>query len=311
MSEHHNHHHAGGLSEARVKLSLALTLGFVAIEAIAGLQAHSLALLSDAGHNFTDAFALLLSWYALRVARKPPTEGKTYGYHRVGILTALFNAVTLLVIAGLIFIEAFRLFAHPEPVHSGPMIVVALAAVVMNTVIAIWLHGASHSSLNVRSAFIHMVGDALSSAAVVVAGIVIHFTGWPFADPLVSVLIGIFVIYSSIGIVREAMNVLLEGTPRGVDMKRLVTALQNVPGVEDVHDLHVWTIGDGVNALSCHLRVADASVARSGTVLREVKEMLAADYAVHHSTIETECCGCDTTEIYCRMDVHTHTGCEH
>src|SRR4051794_11248491 len=193
MAERHNHHHAGGMSEGRLKLSLILTLGFVAVEAIAGMRAHSLALLSDAGHNFTDAFALLLSWYALRVARKPATAGKTYGYHRVGILTALFNAMTLIAIAVLIFVEAFRLFQHPEPVQSGPMMAVAFIAVILNSVVAVWLHGASHHSLNVRSAYIHMLGDALSSAGVVAAGAVIYFTGWVFVDPLVSLLIALFI----------------------------------------------------------------------------------------------------------------------
>ena len=311
MAENHNHHSAGGMSEGRLRLSLLLTIGFVAVEGIAGARAHSLALLSDAGHNFTDALALLLSWYALRVARKPATSGKTYGYHRVGILTALFNSLTLLVIAGLIFAEAFRLFAHPEPVQSGPMIVVALIAVLMNTVIAMWLHGASHDSLNMRSAFIHMLGDAFSSAGVVVAGIAIRFTGWAYADPLVSVLIGIFIVYTSLGIVKEAVNVLLEGTPSGLDMKKLVTAMQVVPGVEDVHDLHVWTIGDGMNALSCHLRVGGSDAAGAAKVVREVKEMLAAHYSVRHSTIETECNGCDTNEIYCQMEPHSHAGCGH
>ena len=163
------------------------------------------------------------------------------------------------------------------------MIVVALAAVVMNTVIAVWLHAASHDSLTVRSAFIHMIGDALSSAAVVLAGLVIHFTGWPYADPLVSLLIAAFIVYSSVGIVRDAVNILLEGTPRDVDMQRLVAAIHGVPGVEDVHDLHVWTIGDGMNALSCHLRVAEADTARASVVVREVKQLLAANYAMRHS----------------------------
>ncbi len=309
MSQQHNHHSASGMSEGKLKLSLILTLGFVALEGIAGVRAHSLALMSDAGHNFTDAFALLLSWYALWIARKPATPGKTYGYHRVGILTALFNAVTLLAIAVFICVEAIHLFAHPEPVQGGPMIVVALAAVILNTIIAVWLHGASHDSLNVRSAFIHMVGDAISSAAVVVAGLVIRFTGWPYVDPLVSVLIAAFIVYSSAGIVRDAVNILLEGTPRGVDMKRLLTAMQSVPGVEDVHDLHVWTIGDGMNALSCHLRVSDADAPRASGVVLEVKQMLAANYAMRHSTIETECCGCHTSEVYCQMEVRSHSGC--
>ena len=309
MSQPHNHHSAGGMSEARLKLSLVLTLAFVLLEAVAGVRAHSLALISDAGHNFTDGFALLLSWYALWIARKPATPGKTYGYHRVGILTALFNAVTLLAIAAFICVEAVHLFAHPEPVQSGPMIAVAIVAVIMNTVIAIGLHSGSHDSLNMRSAFIHMLGDALSSAAVVVAGLVIRFTGWQYVDPIVSVLIALFIFYTSIGIVRDAVNILLEGAPRGMDMKRLVAAIQSVPGVEDVHDLHVWTIGDGMNALSCHLRVAEADIPRASTVVSDVKAMLAANYSMRHTTIETECAGCHTSEVFCQMEAHSHSGC--
>jgi cobalt-zinc-cadmium efflux system protein len=310
MAGHHNHHHAGGMSEGRLKLSLAVTLGFVVLEAIAGVRSHSLALISDAGHNFTDAFALLLSWYAIWIARKPATSGKTYGYHRVGILTALFNALTLVLIAVFIFIEASHRFVHPEPVQSVPMIVVALISVALNSLIAVWLHGDSHKSLNVRSAYIHMLGDALSSAGVAVAGAIIHFTGWAYADPIVSILIALFIVYSSIDVVKEAVNVLLEGTPRGVDMKRLVTAMCSVPGVADVHDLHVWTIGDGMIALSCHLTVAESDVERASHVVRDVKQMLATSYSAHHSTIETECCGCHTNEVFCQMEAHTHAGCE-
>ena len=299
------------MSESRLKLSIILTLCFVAIEAVAGIRAHSHALLSDAGHNFTEAFALLLSWYAWWIARKPATSGKTYGYHRVGILTALFNAMTLLLIAGVIVYEAIQLFTHPAPVQSGPMIGVALIAVLMNTAIAVWLHAASHDSLNMRSAFIHMLGDALSSAGVVVAGLVIRFTGWVYADPLVSVLIAGFIVYSSFGIVKEAIHVLLEGAPRGLDMKRLVAEMQSISGVDDVHDLHVWTIGDGMNALSCHLRVAESDATAAARVVRDVKAMLAADYGMRHSTIETECCGCHTNEIYCQMEADSHSGCSH
>ena len=310
MAGSHSHHSAGGMDESKLKLSLLLTAAFVVIEAVAGARAHSLALLSDAGHNFTDAFALLLSWYALRIARRPATQGKTYGYHRVGILTALFNAVTLLVIAAWIVSEAIRLFAHPAPVQSGLMIGVALVALAMNTVIAVWLHAGSHDSLNIRSAFIHMLGDALSSAGVAAAGVVIYFTGWVYADPLISVLIALFIVYSSVGIVLEAVNVLLEGTPRGLDMANLLTAMQSVPGVEDVHDLHVWTIGDGMNALSSHLRVSESNIAGAGAVVREVKQMLSLKYATRHSTIETECGGCHTSEVYCQMEAHSHIGCD-
>ncbi|HZO90227.1 MAG TPA: cation diffusion facilitator family transporter [Chthonomonadaceae bacterium] len=309
-AHHHSHHHAADLSEGRLKLSLCLTFGFVILEALVGLSAHSLALLSDAGHNFTDALALALAWYALWIARKPATTTKTYGYHRVGILTALFNAVTLLVIAVLIFVEAYWLLFHPWPVESLPMIVVAAVAVFLNTLIALWLHGEAAHDVNVRSAFLHMVGDALSAAAVIVAGLVIHYTGWVYADPLVSVLIGLFIVYSSWGIVTETINVLLEGTPKGLDVQAMVKDMEAVPGVSDIHDLHVWTIADGMHALSCHLRVEEEDIPNAAGVVREVKDLLAERYEVRHSTIETECGGCEPGELHCRMPAR-HSTCSH
>jgi cobalt-zinc-cadmium efflux system protein len=295
------------MSETKLKLSLLLTLSFVVIEAGVGMRAGSLALLSDAGHNFTDALALALSWYAIWIAGKPATPSKTYGYHRVGILTALFNALTLIVIAVFIFSEAWQAFAHPHGVSSVPMMIVASIAFVMNTVIALALRSEAAHDVNMRSAFIHMAGDALSSLGVIAAGAVIHFTGWVYADPLVSVLIGLFIVYSSWGIVRETVNVLLEGTPRGLDIGDMAQAMQAVPGVTDVHDLHVWTIGDGMNALSCHLRVCEPDLPRTAGVVSAVKNLLATRYNVRHSTIETECGGCESSELYCRMDKSGHS----
>jgi cobalt-zinc-cadmium efflux system protein len=302
------HHSAAHLSEGRLKLSLLFTFGFVVIEAIAGLRAGSLALLSDAGHNFTDAMALALSWYALWIARKPATPTRTYGYHRVGILMALLNAVTLLVIAVFIFGEAYRLFLSPHSVASMPLIVVASLAVLLNAGIALGLRRDAAHNVNLRSAYIHMAGDALSAAGVVVAGVVIHFTGWSYADPLVSVLIGLFIVYSSWGIVVETVNILLEGTPQGLDVGAMACAMQEMPGVEDVHDLHVWTIADGMNALSCHLRVNADNLSRAAEVLQEVKRMLAENYEVTHSTIETECSGCSANELYCQMPLREAEG---
>lgn len=292
------------MSQTKLKLSLALTLMFVVIEAIVGWRANSLALLSDAGHNFTDALALGLSWYALWIATKPATPTKTYGYHRVGILTALFNAVTLMVIALFIFGEAWQLFLSPHEVSSLPMIVVASIAFLMNTVIALALRGEAAHDVNMRSAFIHMVGDALSSLGVVGAGILIHFTHWNYADPLVSVLIGLFILSSSWGIVQETINILMEGTPRNLNVNALAEAIQAVPGVADVHDLHVWTIGDGMNALSCHLSVHETDIRQSARVVRTVKDLLVANYNVRHSTIETECEGCDNSALYCQLSRH-------
>lgn len=295
------------MSEGRLKASILLTLGFVLLEAIVGLRSHSLALLSDSGHNFTDALALVLSWYALWIARKPATATRTYGYHRVGILTALFNAITLIAIALFIFGDAVHLFQHPATVQSLPMIAVATIAVLMNTVIAMALRKEAAHDVNMRSAFIHMAGDALSAAGVIVAGIVIKLTGWNYADPLVSVLIGGFIVYSSWGIVTETINILMEGTPVGMDIRAMALAMQGVPGVVDVHDLHVWTIATGMNALSCHLQVGDADGPTTVQVVRDVKTLLASRFEVCHSTIETECGGCNTDELYCQLEAQEHS----
>lgn len=310
MSHHCSHHDASGLSEGRLKLSIGLTFGFVLLEILLGLRAHSLALVSDAGHNFTDGLALVLSWFALWIARKPATPQKTYGYHRVGILTALINAVTLLLISFFIFGEAWTLFHHPEPVASLPMIVVASVAVLMNTVIALWLRKDAHHDLNMRSAYIHMAGDALSAAGVVVAGLVIRTTGWVYADPLISILIGVFIAVSSWGILVETVNVLLEGAPRGMDMDRVAESILAVPGVADLHDLHVWSLSDGMNALSCHLRVHESATPRIASIVRDVKAVLAHNFDVNHSTIETHCSDCTSNELYCQM-TSVASRCDH
>src|SRR2546429_3765564 len=238
----HSHDHGESLPGPRLVLSILLTLAFVAGEAIAGYFAHSLALLSDAGHNFADALALIFSWYGIWIARRPFTAQRTFGYHRVGILAALVNAVSLVVIALLIFWEASTRLGHPEPVQSTPMIVVALIAILMNTVISFGLRSAAKKDLNVRSAYLHMLGDAISAAGVVVAGLVVAFTGASIADPLVSILIGTLILWSSWGILKDSVNVLLEAIPAGMNMIEVEQAIANVHGVLEVHDLHVWTI---------------------------------------------------------------------
>lgn len=307
---HHHHHDASSMSDGKIKASILLTAAFVALEIVVGMRSHSLALISDAGHNFTDALALILSWYALWIARKPANPSKTFGYHRVGILAALVNAVSLVLIAIFILKEAFVLFLHPQQVDSLPVILVAGAALIMNTVIALGLRGEAAHSVNMRGAFLHMAGDALAAASVVVAGVIIYFTHWWLADPLISALIGLFIIYSSWGMVTETVNILMEGTPRGMDVNQLASQMQSISGVQEVHDLHVWSIRDGMNALSCHLRIKESDLPRSGEIVHGVKAMLAARYAVNHSTIETECGGCEDAELYCVM-MPRSGGCDH
>jgi len=287
----------------RLLLSVIITVAFVIGEATAGYFSNSLALLSDAGHNFADALALVLSFYGLWIAQRPSSAKRTFGYHRVGILTALVNAVALVVIALLIFWEAISRLRQPEPVHSTPMIVVSLIAVLMNTVISLWLRKAANSDLNVRSAYMHMVGDAVSAVGVVIAGVIVAFTGASIADPVVSLLIGLLILWSSWGILKESVNVLLEGIPEGMEMETVERTIGAVAGVLAVHDLHVWTVGSGMVCCSCHISVEEQSVRSGENVLRAVAEELEHKFGISHSTIQVEVEGCEPNDMYCIMKV--------
>ncbi len=267
--------------------ALGLTLVFVAIEAIAGWRAHSLALMSDAGHNFADAAALGLSWYAMVIARRRATTTMTFGYHRVGVLAALVNAASLVMIAVIIFWEAFGRFRHPEAVDPVVMIVVAAVAVVLNTVISMSLHK-GRDDLNIRSAYLHMVGDAVSAGGVVVAGVVVRLTGAHQADPVVSVLIGLLILWSSWGILCECLNVLLEGVPADLNIDAMESALRGIPNVGDVHHLHAWTISSGFLACSCHIVPLAAGVEEQQQILEQAQRLLETTFDVHHTTIQVE-----------------------
>jgi cobalt-zinc-cadmium efflux system protein len=297
----HNHAHSESTVTRRLIVSTALTLAFVLAEAAAGLWANSLALLADAGHNFADALALAISWYALWMAQRPANARKTFGYHRVGILAALVNAVSLVVIALAIAWEAGLRLRTPEPTAGGWMIGVAFLAAVLNGAISLWLrHDAAHD-LNIRAAFIHMLGDFLASIGVVVAGIVVALTGSSLADPLVSLLIAALILWSSWDILIEAVDVLLEAVPKGLDTAEVEQALKGVSGVLDIHDLHVWTIASGIIACSCHILVAEQSIKSGQQVLRAVGVMLRERFNVTHPTIQVEVEGCDPSDMYCAM----------
>lgn len=311
--------HVHGATSGRLLwISLALTVAFVVVELFWGLRAHSLALVSDAGHNASDALALGLAAYAVWVARRPASSHKTFGYHRVAILTALANAVALVVIALAILWEAWQTFLHPTPPQGTVMIVVAAIAVLLNTLIAYWLRGESHHSLNARAAYIHMAGDALSALGVVIAGFAVKYFGWTLADPLVSVLIAAFILYSSWGVIREATDVLLESTPRGLNVDALVAAMRETPAVQDVHDLHVWTVSDGLHFLSCHVVLPDAcTMAQASETVATLNRRLQDEFSIGHATIQAELaggdvCAADDTALYCgTMESHGHTGCTH
>jgi cobalt-zinc-cadmium efflux system protein len=279
--------------------ALALTLTFVVGESIFGWLGHSLALLSDAGHNLADAAALAFSWYAISIAHKPSNHNMTYGYHRVGILAALANAVSLVVIAIVIGWEAVGRIRHPEPAEGGTMIAVALVAIVVNGVISVWLYRGSKNNVNVRSAYLHMLGDAISAFGVVLAGIVVLMTGVPSADPIVSFMIAGLILWTSAGVLQETTTVLLEGSPLDTDMPAVIAAIKGVPGVKDVHDLHVWTVGPGVVACSCHIVVAEQSIREGQQVLRAVVHDLEHHFEITHTTVQVEVEGCEPNDMYC------------
>jgi len=279
--------------------AVALTLAFVLAEAIGGWWGNSLALLSDAGHNLADAATLGLSWYALWMAGKASHERMTFGYHRVGVFAALINALSLVLIALFIGWEAIVRIQHPEPASGGLMIGLASGAIVVNLVIGSWLHQGAKHDINVRSAYIHQIGDAVSAFGVVVAGILILKTHWLLADPVVSLIIAALILYSSYGVLSESATVLLEGTPAGTDMPAVIAAMKNVRGVLDVHDLHVWMVGPGVVACSCHIVVAEQSVREGQQVLRAVVRDIEERFHITHTTVQVEVEGCDATDMYC------------
>ncbi len=285
--------HGGGERTSRVlRVSLAVTAAYIVLLVVAGIRAHSLALLSEAGHNLSDFFALLLSLTAVYLQSRPPSSTKTYGYHRAGVLAALVNAVSLVAVSGFIFYEAFRRLQNPQQVHAGVMMGVAAAGVVMNGVIALLLYRAGRD-VNIRSALLHEIGDTLSTGAVILGGWAIMATGKYWIDPVLSVAIGVLILWSGFGIVRETLNILLEGTPRGIKLEQVEAAMRQIDGVNDVHDLHVWNIGSETRALSCHISIADIPPSVSERILRDVKECLQHEFHINHTTIQFENVDCE------------------
>lgn len=288
-------------------LALGITLAFVIFEVIAGLYANSLALLSDALHNVSDVVALALSWYALRVALRPANASKTFGYHRVGIVVALFNAFTLVLIALYVLYESVERLLNPLPVLDNVLIVVAAIAFFVNAGTALLVLRGSENDLNQRSAFLHLAGDALATLGAFIAGIGILLTGWDWLDPLASIFIAVLILWNVVGIVREALNILLEATPRDINMRALVEALMQVRGVRGVHDLHVWSITQNLRALSAHVLTDDVKISQGAQVQREINEILHAQYGIAHATLQLECSGCEPDALYCEMEqAHEH-----
>ncbi len=308
MSAGHDHTH--GMAKQTLRLAFFLTLIIVVTEVTGGLLAHSLALLSDAGHALTDIFALGLAWFATAQAERPADARKTFGYHRVGILAALINAMTLMLVTVWILYEAVQRFQHPEPIQPLFMFASAGIGIAVNLYIGFGLQK-EKENLNAKAAALHVFGDVGASIGVIVAGLVILLTGWTLADPILSVGIAALIAVGAWRIVRETTNILLEAVPQDINMGALVQDMKSVAGVEDVHDLHVWCITSGMYALSCHAIITDQPTSESTPILRSLETMLSEKYQIGHSTIQCECHAhqeryCSADGLYCQMEAVGH-----
>jgi cobalt-zinc-cadmium efflux system protein len=274
---------------------LSITAGIAIAEIIGGLLANSLALLSDAGHMLTDILALGLSLAAMRFAHKPPTPTKTFGFYRLEILAAFFNGMLLLVISFYIFYEAYQRLMDPREIKGFFMLLVAVIGLLANGVGIAILRSSAHKSLNVRSAFFHLVGDTISSAGVIVGGIVIIYTGWYMVDPIIGILIGGLILKGAYSLVRESIDILLEATPKDINVEELINDLVGIEGVKEVHHLHLWTITSGIYAMSAHVVIDDLLISKSSQILAGIEQLLQGTYSMEHITIqfESESCGDD------------------
>ncbi|MEY2393940.1 MAG: cobalt-zinc-cadmium efflux system protein [Acidobacteriaceae bacterium] len=309
----HAHVHSGSGPKRVLKISLGVTAAYIVLLVVAGIRAHSLALLSEAGHNLSDFLALLLSLVAVYLQSRPASSTKTYGYHRAGVLAALVNAVSLVAVAFFIFYEAFRRLQHPQRVDASVMMWVAGAGVLLNGAISLLLYrsgGRSGGDVNIRSALLHEVGDTLSTAAVIAGGWAILVTGHSWIDSALSCGIGVLILWSGFGIVRETLNILLEGTPRGVKLELVESAIRSIDGVNDVHDLHCWSIGSETRALSCHIAIADIPPSISERILRDVKDCLQLNFRINHTTIQFEHVECEVAHG-CVIPVGESEGHQH
>jgi cobalt-zinc-cadmium efflux system protein len=308
----HSHAHSHGAGTGRIlRWSLAATAAFVAVEVVAGLQAHSLALLSDAGHNCTDALALLLAWFGVYLESKPADESKTYGYHRGGVLAAFVNALTLVALSLWILWESVGRLRHPEPVAAGVMLAVSALGLALNGGIMLALRAARHNDINIRGAFLHMMGDALGSVAIMGGAIAIRYTGWLQVDPVLSIFIALLIVWTARDIIRESLDILLEGLPRGMRLSDVTAQMRAVEGVLDVHDLHIWCLGSSTRALSCHVLIEDIPPSASDAVLQRLNHMLSERFHVFHTTVQFEHVSCAISESGCAIPVSEQHEHEH
>ena len=270
-----------------VKGALLVTLALVVVEFVTGHLAHSLALISDGWHNLTDLPALVLAWIALYFERKPPDHQRTYGYQRAGVLVAFVNALLLVGVAILICYEGYERILRPEPIAARAMLIVGIVAFVVNGSISLSL-ASGRRDLNLRAVFIHNLGDAISNIALIAGAWLIHRTGQSLIDPLIAFLIAGMIVWTALGIITESTNILLESLPKGMDLERVANAMLEVPGVREVHDIHIWSLGTQSHALSCHVYILDMPTSESERIGQRLRDVLATGFGITHSTIQFE-----------------------
>ena len=290
----HSHDHAHSHNHTHIKRpdwvvkgALLITLILVVIEFVAGHLAHSLALVSDGWHNLTDVPSLVLAWIALYFERKPPDRQRTYGYQRAGVLTAFVNSLLLLAVATFICYEGYERILKPQPIATQVMLVVGVVALIINGSISFSL-ASGCSDLNLRAVFIHNLGDALSNVALIVGAWLIHRTGQTLIDPLIAFLIAGMIVWTALGVIMESTNILLESLPKGMSLERVANAMLEVPGVREVHDVHIWSLGANSHALSCHIQILDMSTSESERICQRIREVLTSKFGIEHTTIQFE-----------------------
>ena len=303
----HDHDHALGRGQGNGKrdllIALSITVIMMVVEVIGGILSNSLALLSDAGHMLTDNLALLLSFFAMTFASMPATDRRTFGFYRLEILAALVNGIVLVLVSLYIVYEAYLRIIHPQPVAGTLMLIVAMIGLVANVIGAFVLMKHSHASLNIRGAYLHIIGDALSSVGVVIGGGVILYTGWYLIDPLLSIMISLVIVYGAWALVKESVSILLESVPSHINIETISAEIQKIEGVREAYHIHVWTITSGVYAMSGHVLIEDQPVSSSKDVLDRIRALLADKFKIEHSTIQLECERCDLS-LACSLPVN-------
>jgi cobalt-zinc-cadmium efflux system protein len=297
----HNHEHTSPVGR-KLLYGIGLSLTVLVMEVIGGILSNSLALLSDAGHVLTDIMALGLSWYGVQQAVRPSNSRMTFGYHRVGVIVAIVNALSIFAIAGIILFEAYYRFQQLPEVKSQMMMAIASIGLAANIIVVFWLRGAQRDNINIRSAFWHAFGDALASVGVIVGGVVILTTGQYWVDPLVSVIISLIIIVSAWNILREGFRVILEASPQDVNVTEMVQALKQIQGVRDVHDIHVWSVSPELRAMNGHILIDDIATSQAAELRAKIEAVVRQKYHIGHITLQMECQSCSTTDTFCNLN---------